>query len=306
MSKSSLPHNLDIQTYSFYELLELFDLSDIHNVSLDDLKRAKKRVLMLHPDKSKLSPDYFLFYKKAFDVVIRMFDNVQKVSQLVEDQEYNSEISPGGSNVDQVQEVQKSIQNIPKDAFQKEFNTLFEKHMKPPVNSERNSWFTQENSLYDETITSSGQMTTAIDRIKEKQQALVKHREIAPIQHMANGANSLYSDQEQDNEEYISADLFSKLKFDDLRKVHKDETVFSVRESDFDRVPQYRSVNEYERARNTHNIQPIEKTRAQQLMEEQERVLQQKLREKQYQSQLSTIRYEKANQEVMSNFLRLK
>ena len=299
-------HNLDIKSYNLYELLELFDLSDIHNVSLDDLKRAKKRVLMLHPDKSKLSSDYFLFYKKAFDVIIRMFDNVQKVSQIVEDQDYNPEITRGGSNVDQVQQIQKSIQKMPKDSFQKEFNTLFEKHMKTPVNSERNAWFTQENALYDETITSSGQITTAIDRIKEKQQALVKHREIAPIQHMNWGVNSLYGDQEQDNEEYISADLFSKLKFDDLRKVHKDETVFSVRESDFDRVPQYRSVNDYERARNVHNIQPMEKTQAQQMMEDQEKMLQQKMREKQYQSQLSSMKYADANKEVMSNFLRLQ
>ena len=62
---SAPTHNLDIQSYSFYDIIELFDLSP-DNVSLEDLKRAKKRVLMLHPDKSKLPKEYFLFYKKAF------------------------------------------------------------------------------------------------------------------------------------------------------------------------------------------------------------------------------------------------
>ena len=62
-------HNLDIHMYSLEELLALFNLS--FEITLDDLKKAKKQVLMTHPDKSKLSPDYFLFYKKAFDVIVK-------------------------------------------------------------------------------------------------------------------------------------------------------------------------------------------------------------------------------------------
>ena len=50
----------------------------------------------------------------------------------------------------------------------------------------------------------------------------------------------------------------------------------------------------------------MEKSQAQCMMEEQERVLQQKMREKQYQSQLSSMKYVDANKEVMSNFLRIK
>ena len=47
---SSPVHNLNIQTYSLDEILGLFDLND-YNISVQDLKQAKKRVLMLHPDK---------------------------------------------------------------------------------------------------------------------------------------------------------------------------------------------------------------------------------------------------------------
>ena len=61
---NSKTHNLDIAMYSFKELLDLFNLS--YNISIDELKQAKKRVLMTHPDKSKLGPEYFLFYKKAY------------------------------------------------------------------------------------------------------------------------------------------------------------------------------------------------------------------------------------------------
>ena len=54
-------HNLKIENYSFEELLGLFDLT--YNIDIEELKKAKKKVLMIHPDKSKLPSEYFLFYK---------------------------------------------------------------------------------------------------------------------------------------------------------------------------------------------------------------------------------------------------
>ena len=54
-------HNLDINTYNLDEILGLFDLP--YQLTQDNMKRAKKKVLMLHPDKSRLDAKYFLFYK---------------------------------------------------------------------------------------------------------------------------------------------------------------------------------------------------------------------------------------------------
>ena len=65
-------HNLNIQTYSFDELLGLFDLKLYFTV--EELKIAKKKVLWMHPDKSKLPPDYFLFYKRAFDIIVEFYE----------------------------------------------------------------------------------------------------------------------------------------------------------------------------------------------------------------------------------------
>ena len=84
-------HNLQIETYSLEELLGLFHFTIDQNIDVDDLKRAKKIVLMMHPDKSKLPKEYFLFYKKAFDIIVRMYDNVKKVSQTVEDTVYKGD-----------------------------------------------------------------------------------------------------------------------------------------------------------------------------------------------------------------------
>ena len=43
-------HNLDIHMYSLQDLLNLFDLT--YDIDVESLKRAKKKVLMKHPDKS--------------------------------------------------------------------------------------------------------------------------------------------------------------------------------------------------------------------------------------------------------------
>jgi hypothetical protein len=72
--------------YSLDEVLGLFDLK--YNITVDDLKRAKKKVLMLHPDKSKLSSEYFLFYKKAFDIIVQFYENQNKQNKAVENVEY--------------------------------------------------------------------------------------------------------------------------------------------------------------------------------------------------------------------------
>jgi len=56
------PHNLNIHLYSLKEILGLFDLNYV--ITMEDLKRAKKTVLMTHPDKSGLELNYFLFFNK--------------------------------------------------------------------------------------------------------------------------------------------------------------------------------------------------------------------------------------------------
>ena len=73
-------HNLDIQQYNLKEILELFSINS-YDFSLDDLKNAKRRVLMMHPDKSNLPHDYFLFYKKAFDIVVKFYSSKNKTEE---------------------------------------------------------------------------------------------------------------------------------------------------------------------------------------------------------------------------------
>ena len=56
--------DLNIDNYDLEDILKLFSIQK--NFTEQDLHKAKKIVLMTHPDKSRLPPDYFRFYTKAY------------------------------------------------------------------------------------------------------------------------------------------------------------------------------------------------------------------------------------------------
>jgi len=49
-------NDLDIDNYSMDDILNLFKISNFDEM---EMKRAKKMVLMIHPDKSHLPSEYF-------------------------------------------------------------------------------------------------------------------------------------------------------------------------------------------------------------------------------------------------------
>ena len=292
-----MDHNLSIESYSFAELLGLFGLEE-NNIQHDDLKRAKKKVLMMHPDKSKLGPEYFLFYKKAFDVIVGMYENVLKMSLPVENKEYVAEKSAASNK-----EMKKKFTG---EAFQKKFNDIFDKHGTKTLDHSRNDWFTSTDALYEDTAHAQNhsQINGSIDRIKERQQQMIAVPYKGVVPSASYGGNGLYDDDYSDGE-YLECDPFSKLKFDDLRKVHKDQTVFAVRESDLANVTQYKNVDEYKSARYSESNKPMERSRAEIMIQEQERIIQEKMRQKQYQAELNIMRSIETNKKVMANFLQL-
>ena len=52
--------DLDIKNYNLNELLDLFNLP--YNFTKQDLKQAIKIVYKMHPDKSGLDKEYFMFF----------------------------------------------------------------------------------------------------------------------------------------------------------------------------------------------------------------------------------------------------
>ena len=303
MNKQLPTHNLHIHMYNFKEILELFGVS--YHLNLDDLKRAKTIVLKMHPDKSGLSSEYFLFYKKAFELVVQYYNESQKTSQIVPQMNPVYEhASISNNNKSISKQVNHVIQKMDKKEFSQKFNELFEKNMVSNIDSKKNDWFSNETPLYNTPQTSSTSgIGIAIEEIKQNNHVLIKHRNVEDLMIRSTGS-SLYEDEYDD--QYISSDPFSKLKFDDLRKVHKDETVFAVKESDIQTRQQYTSYDHLNKVRNSMDLTPLEKEKAEQILREKENQKKEMMLAKQHQMNLRTLEYNKKNETVLSSFLRLE
>ena len=145
-------------------------------------------------------------------------------------------------------------------------------------------------------------MCFLLEKIKEKNNAMSVYKGVQMLNSGRNGAN-LYGD-DPEMEEYISTDPFSKLKYEDLRKVHKDHTVFSVSEKDMAKVKTYDSVDHYQKTRE-QGYAPLEKVEAENMLRNREKEMQEKIMHKQYQSDLRTLENIEKSKRVQATFLRL-
>ena len=304
MSTSPKAHNLDIHMYSLKDLLELFNMD--YNMSSDDLKRAKKQVLMTHPDKSKLPAEYFLFYKKAFDIIVKFYNNQNKQSQNITAE--NTTYVPtsiSDTNKSTSKQITTAINNLNKKEFQDNFNKLFETNMVKKTNNTRNEWFSKDDQIYESSDdVNSKNMGQIFDKIKDKQSGMVKYKGVENLVVNSGSGYNLYDDDDADDT-YVTSDPFSKLKFDDLRKVHKDETVLSVSERDYNKVKKYASVDHFMRERGNQSLTPLEKQDAERMLSTQEQQYRERMMNKEHSSNLQTMHFAEKNKAVLSQFLRL-
>lgn len=300
------PHNLHIHMYNLQEILGLFDLT--YTITIDDLKRAKKKVLMLHPDKSRLSPDYFLFYKKAFDIILQLYENNDKQNQTMNSETVKYKPLENTLNNAAKNKVKTVIGEMDKSEFNNTFNQLFNDNMVKKPNKARNEWFSSEEPIYTiDPNVSTKNMGAVLDTIKQKNAELTKYNGIQELYVNSNSGSRLYDENDDEDAEdvYISTDPFSKLKFDDLRKVHKDQTVFAVSERDINKVQQYSSVDHFMRERGKQTLTPLEKQEAEYMLAMKDKQYRERLMQKEYQANLKAMENAEKNKTVLSSFLRL-
>tara|TARA_B100000035_G_scaffold312685_1_gene324714 strand:- start:9458 stop:10354 length:897 start_codon:yes stop_codon:yes gene_type:complete len=294
-------HNLDINMYSLKEVLDLFDLD--YDIKIDDLKKAKRKLASIHPDKSKLPDEYFIFYKKAFDIVLDFCRNQIKQNAVVgnEKKTYTPEYF---LNKENSKKVQSHINEMSSKEFQKHFNELFDQNMAKKQDPSKNEWFQKEDSIYEtDTQVNQGNMGQVFDNMKNNQQQIVKYKGVQELFVNSASGNNLYDDDEDDS--YVTSDPFSKLKFDDLRKVHKDESIFSVSESDIEKVKVHNSVESLNRERSSQ-LNPMQKHEAERLFQKNRLIYQERIMQKEYASKIENINYQEKNKQILSKFLQLK
>jgi len=314
-NSKNINHVLTIEEYSQEDIFLLFDLpSTMREIRMEHVKLAKQKVVQSHPDKSRLHPDYFRFYKKAFERLVEIYENQTKTEQKVptvscKDDEI--QYHPLDSIVSSVGNTSLSSKE-----FQSVFNRLFDENMAERQDPKKNEWFRSEDPdptyVVSTPVKNTANINTEMERIKtqEKQRALAVYRGVIPLSSngSSGGANNYLGETEEERGEYISSDPFSKLKYEDLRKVHKDQTVFMVSETDLDHVPKYGSVDAYktERVQNQNQWRPVDKVEGDRILSEQERIRNEIMLRKAEAARRQETEYAEKNRKVMSAFLQLR
>jgi hypothetical protein len=125
------------------------------------------------------------------------------------------------------------------------------------------------------------------------------------VQNMySSGGTNLYYDEEE-TDDYVTSDPFSKLKFDDLRKVHKDQTILAVGEHDFSKVKTYKNMEQLQQERGTQVLDPLDKSEAEKLFQDNEKTYKERILKQQFESNRKTDQFEEKNKTILSSFLRL-
>ena len=309
-----MSHNLDINTYSLEEMFGLFDLT--YDLTEESMRAAKKKVLMIHPDKSKLSSEYFLFYKQAYEIILDIYKQKNRIQNApLSATVYNPEVSKGkgiGNSQDVINGNSNKF-NV-KDAekggkFNDKFNELYETNMAKKTDPSKHDWFKQETTQDDFTGRgiNSKNMGEALEEIKQKQSSnqMSVYNGVREIRQVGFGT-SYYEDQdESNNDSYVECDIFSKLKFDDLRKVHRDQTVFAVSEKDFSKVPQYKSVDQYMNVREQNKGAAMSKEESNGVLERQQKEYERAMMQKQQRDLLLQREYEAKQKAVQAAFMRI-
>lgn len=317
-------YNLDVSTYSLEEMFSLFDLT--YDLTEESMRAAKKKVLMIHPDKSKLSSEYFLFYKQAYEIILDIYKQKNRIQNApLSATVYNPEVVKGkgiGNSQDAINGNNFNVKDIEKvmnsggkggnggkgGKFNDKFNELYETNMSKKVDAERHDWFKQESvdfSIGKEI--NSKNMGEALEEVKVRQNLNQMSVYNGVKEMRANGFGTSYYEDQDDgaNTSYVECDIFSKLKFEDLRKVHRDQTVFAVSEKDFAKVPQYKTVDQYVNEREKTKGNAMSKEESNGVLERQQRLYEQSMMQKQQRDLLLQREYEAKQKAVQAAFMRI-
>ena len=258
--------DLNIDNYDLTDILKLFHIPIAFNA--DHLKSAKKVVLKMHPDKSNLDKEYFLFFTKAYRIIYQIYAMRHESAQGYHVQEYSELIAPGGCSADRlngesvngpnVAEQSEKLSRMAPSEFNAWFNTVFEKYVPRNHNPEDegyDAWF--RGSDADDAADDADGVDDAAEGgggswTREQVRSFERHR------------NRI-----RDRLALVSADTIeaappsssaTSVQFEDLKRAHT-ETLIPVNAADYNQTRQFKTVLELQMFRSSAaaNVAPLSK-----------------------------------------------
>ena len=200
----------------------------------ETMKRAKRVVLLTHPDKSNLDSKYFLFYCKAYKKLYAMYEFANKSRQSTEYKDVlNKNSNSNNSN--------PNPNNLKESSFHIWFNEQFEKNYLKDEEEEAGyeEWY---KSDFVEPVIDSD-----IEKHKRRVQAVTIYKGYdKTCVNTSFGGKLINGNNKTDN--FTSSKLFDTFHFTDLKQAYE-ESVIPVTDEDYQKIPKYRNVDEYKQTR---------------------------------------------------------
>ena len=203
---------------SLEQLLSLFDLSI--PFSEHDLKVAKKKVWMLHPDKHIHNPSIKTHYLKYLDA----YKKIESIYNYIQ-HETNEEKLRKQQDIDTSFKDYIEKKGLKDKDFLKHFNHMFD-NVHIQTNDEENGyeeWLKSNEDIYDK------------DDIEKSRQTLIKDIVVC--------------------EEPKPENVFGQ-KFYDLKEAHKNSIIGIDEKRVLEQTPKYKNIHEYQQHRKT-SIGPV-------------------------------------------------
>lgn len=249
--------DLEINNYNLNDILELFNLSLNCELTEQELKYAKQKVLKSHPDKSKLDAKYFIFYQKAYNKLYSVYTFKNKSKMKI------------GSNIDGflndnnkilLDNFFKKNEKLKKnDYFNKWFNKEFERNkIENEYDSGYGSWLKSSDDIIDKKCSSLASMNEEIMKRKKEIRSLIVHNDINDMYYTKQiNSTELSGKQPED----YSSSLFSNLQYQDLKKAHV-ESVIGVTDEDYHSKQKFNNINEFISQRDLQDTTPLSERQA--------------------------------------------
>ena len=187
--------------------------------------------------------------------------------------------------------------------FNNWFNEQFEKN-RLETEEQTNGygdWLKSDEDLDDLKNIHHTQLGEEIEKKKTQLRALILHKDVSELDLFYKGATNLTGDAP----ETYTADLFSGLPYEDLRKAHT-ETVIPVTMEDFHSTRQFQDVNQYKHYRSTQELVPLSEKHAQEFLNNKYKIQERETTERAYKLTKQLEKSKKNDDEYWASMKQLK
>ena len=201
------------------------------------MKHARRITLKTHPDKSGYNKDVFIFFSKAYNMLYKVFKFKNKTQKEVKNVEYD--VKDVGVEKNPTL-LKQTLKGKSRDDFSNWFNKMFELSHEDKKTDGYGEWLKSERDLMTKKASNMNEFNEIFKQKKKESRELVINKRVSDLSYRGSGD---FIDKTDADYSY-SSDIFSKLKYEDLKKAHV-ETVVPVTEEDFTNKKRFDNVEQY-------------------------------------------------------------